>query len=616
MLYQNGTLILVGGSSVAAIDPENGKSKWNFKLPRSTYKGFIVTGDNKLIYQGVGKPPRIVCIDLKSKKTLWDVPGPSAKRYLYSAETLFITTSNSFHAYSAKDGKLLWEKKASKWSHPKGRNCAFFVNGLLWTQDRSGGIWTGRDPKTGEEKKRLVTPKEVGSRCSPAQATSRYFIDSSNVLMENATGKVDYVPAARSGCNFGWFAANGMVYSVPTGCGCYPMLRGLMGFGPENWRQPDQPTREKKDRIQKGPAYGTTPRSELRVPTSEWPMFRHDPGRSGATSETVEEDITLIWNTQPGDSVTAPVAAYSMVYAASPDTHQLFAFEAQTGKQRWSFTAGARVDMPPTLYNGLVFFGSRDGWVYCVRASDGQLVWRFLAAPEERYIGGYEQLESAWPAHSSVLVVNGKVYFGSGRNSELDGGINVYALDPVSGKTVWHTCVYKRKFHGRKASNSTRIVLKSPLISTGSSIAMHSLKIDLKTGKESIKEYSRIWHRFSCGAAHSSIGKFNLHTKKPKSRKNGKNTYWLMGVPAKGDPWSFQFECAMNTLILAGEKVIVGGPVTGTEKGTVMIFNALTGKKITSMEIPAKPVPGGLAVADSRLFVSTADGRLLCFVKK
>lgn len=55
-----------------------------------------------------------------------------------------------------------------------------------------------------------------------------------------------------------------------------------------------------------------------------------------------------------------------------------------------------------------VLFGSRDGWVYCLQASDGQLVWRFRAAPEERKMMAFEQLESTWPVHGSVLVQKGK----------------------------------------------------------------------------------------------------------------------------------------------------------------------------------------------------------------
>ena len=38
----------------------------------------------------------------------------------------------------------------------------------------------------------------------------------------------------------------------------------------------------------------------------------------------------------------------------------------------------------------MVLFGSKDGYAYCLRASDGQLVWRFLAAPTDRRIAHFD----------------------------------------------------------------------------------------------------------------------------------------------------------------------------------------------------------------------------------
>ena len=79
------------------------------------------------------------------------------------------------------------------------------------------------------------------------------------------------------------------------------------------------------------------------------------------------------------------------------------------------------VDSPPTIYPAdgqpLCLFGCRDGWVYCLRADDGELVWRFQAAPALRHIVSYGQLESAWPISGAVLVLDDKVYATAGRSS-------------------------------------------------------------------------------------------------------------------------------------------------------------------------------------------------------
>jgi hypothetical protein len=49
-----------------------------------------------------------------------------------------------------------------------------------------------------------------------------------------------------------------------------------------------------------------------------------------------------------------------------------------------------------------------------------------------------EQIESLWPVHGSVLVHEGIAYVAAGRSSYLDGGIELYGLDPATG-AVRHT---------------------------------------------------------------------------------------------------------------------------------------------------------------------------------
>ena len=79
--------------------------------------------------------------------------------------------------------------------------------------------------------------------------------------------------------------------------------------------------------------------------------------------------------------------------------------------------------------------------MYCLRASDGALAWRFRGLGD-RTICAYGQLESAWPVCGSVLVQGGVAYFAAGRNSFLDGGIFLYGLDPQTGRVIHHRRMY------------------------------------------------------------------------------------------------------------------------------------------------------------------------------
>ena len=71
--------------------------------------------------------------------------------------------------------------------------------------------------------------------------------------------------------------------------------------------------------------------------------------------------------------------------------------------------------------------------VYCVRAVDGTLVWRYRVAPLDRRAMAYEQLESLWPVHGSVLVRDDQVYAVAGRSIFLDGGLRMLRLNLVTG---------------------------------------------------------------------------------------------------------------------------------------------------------------------------------------
>ncbi|MCX5683537.1 MAG: PQQ-binding-like beta-propeller repeat protein, partial [Planctomycetota bacterium] len=146
--------------------------------------------------------------------------------------------------------------------------------------------------------------------------------------------------------------------------------------------------------------------------------------------------VKPIWQVALGGRLTPPVEAGGMVLVAARDANAVHAFDAKEGRPLWSFTAGGRIDSPPTVHEGLVLFGSADGWAYCLRASDGALAWRFRAAPEDRYVGAFGRIESAWPVHGSVLVLGGIAYLTAGRSTYLDGGTYAYGLDPKTGRVV------------------------------------------------------------------------------------------------------------------------------------------------------------------------------------
>ena len=241
----------------------------------------------------------------------------------------------------------------------------------------------------------------------------------------------------RGTCRLGAFPCNGLVYATPDPCSCYlsSKLNGLIALAPRGESSASTPDAHP---LRLGPAHcEEIPPASLVVDASlDWPMYRHDRRRSGSTGASLSPNLTEVWEVDLGSKPTSCVAVGDTLLVALPDSHQIVAMSARDGNRIWTFTADGRVDTPPTIDRDRAYFGSADGWLYCVRVSDGQLFWRLRGAPRERLVGALGGIESAWPIHGSPLVDDGVVYFTAGRSSFLDGGILAFAVDGQTGRVI------------------------------------------------------------------------------------------------------------------------------------------------------------------------------------
>jgi len=348
---------------------------------------------------------------------------------------------------SADTGKTLWTAPhpPSGYASPED---LLVAGGLVWsaatTNRRDPATFTGRDPRTGEVK--VEFPRDDGDhmshhRCHSARATDQY-------LLTSRTG-IEFVDFrqqhwtnhywVRGSCNYGIMPCNGLIYAPPHSCACFLLakLNGLNALASK--RQSSEVRGQKLERLQKGPAFGAVSDQHSAVREDDWPTYRHDGARSGMTKTTVPTSLQRQWQTSVDGQLTPPVIADGRVFVASIDSHTVHAIDAETGQHAWSFTAGGRVDSPPTAYRQRVLFGSHDGWVYCLRADNGVLVWRYRAAPVDQKMMANEQLESVWPVHGSVLVRDDVVFCVAGRAMWLDGGLRMVRLDADTGRQLSET---------------------------------------------------------------------------------------------------------------------------------------------------------------------------------
>jgi len=481
---------------VAAIDAASGKMRWK----TGDYVGLrsktgpmepishlsMAAGGRRVFFVDRNE---IISLNLTDGSEAWRVPRPEVPEHkmryniritdmctlLYHDGAVYFAQLNpdrridwreirgTLHAFTADTGKAMWTRRCSSWGwgHPAD---VFALQGLVWVTDFKNDFTLGLDPKTGEVKRKVSNHKAFDNahhhRCYRNKATTRYLMTSFRGLefIDWASGHTDLHHWARGTCRLGALPCNGMVYATPHPCDCYitSKLNGLLGLLPAREGEPaavaDEP------RLEKGPAYGpeiSDLRSEIsrdrrsQISDADWPTYRHDARRSGATAVAVPTPLEKIWQVDLGGALTSPVVAAGRVVVAAKDTRDVVALDAADGRELWRYTAGGRIDTPPTVHTGRVIFGCADGRVYCLRTGDGELAWRFRASPRDRTIGAFGRLESAWPVHGSVLVATsaeaprqggagGTVYCTAGRSSFLDGGIHAWALNIESGETVAH----------------------------------------------------------------------------------------------------------------------------------------------------------------------------------
>ena len=466
--YKVGKSNLAGSVELYALNLDKGTLLWSKRIANEYTGGtFAVKGGRVVFHSRDG----LTCLDCATGEALWTeiVPIKAAPPVtekanaavrrgkkpstsdLFSSniqptlvltdDTVFCAIHETITAKSLADGKTMWTAPAGK--NYKKSTEIFVANGLVWSRDLKG-----RDPKTGKVVRTLVqemTGPMAHDRCYRNRITHRYYLNS-------ATGGTDFLgldgslespnPWARSTCGLAVMPANGMIYNGPYVCQCAigTMASGLNALYNGSGNTGKQFTVEPAPRLVKGPAFGTPGRADATA--TDWPTYRYSNMRSAIAAAPTAVSLSPMWKVDIGSHPTAPVVAVDTVYVADRDSYILHALDRGTGKTRWTYIADGRIDSPPTYYRGMVLFGSRTGEVHCLRASDGQLVWKFSGMPERRLICDTGRLESAWPVNGSVMVFEDTAYFAAGRNSFLDGGIGVFALDPVTGtmkhgRMVW-----------------------------------------------------------------------------------------------------------------------------------------------------------------------------------
>ncbi|TVS20336.1 MAG: hypothetical protein EA424_04530 [Planctomycetaceae bacterium] len=191
---------------------------------------------------------------------------------------------------------------------------------------------------------------------------------------------------------------------------------------------------------------------ELGGQAGDWPQFRYDAGRTAASPHSLPDQLKLRWTRalpapRPAypneirlafDASYEPVVLGDTMFVPSMVTDSVTALDTGTGEERWCFFAEGPVRFAPVAWEDKVYFVSDDGYLYCVDAGDGSLLWRFRGLPadrQDRRVMGDGRMVSLWPARGGPVLSEGVIYFAAGLFPTE--GVFVHAVDAQSGKAVW-----------------------------------------------------------------------------------------------------------------------------------------------------------------------------------
>lgn len=404
----------------------------------------------------------------------------------------------------------------------------------------------------------------------------------------------------------------------------------------------------------------------------EWPCYKKDGARSSVTGERLRFPLAPVWQyepdqaprpcwPQPGremhrndfDYAFQPVIARELVYFGSSADDTVRALDLKTGVPRWRFTTGGPVRFAPHVWRGRCYFGSDDGFAYCVTASEGALVWKVRLAPSDRQLLGNGRMISRWPCRTGVLVAGGVAFVTAGMWPS--DGVYVYALNARTGEQIWCNdtsgSIFMPYPHagsyaiGGVAPQGYLLVSKNVLlVPTGRSVPA---AFDRRTGK--LLYYHAAENKYNGGTWGTVNGAFFFnpaHTGAPdviielgesgprpgdgmlkcdvatgktvarienrhrvvshRGRLYAIGSGTVAALDGEDAVWSAEHP-RVYSMALARRSLLVGGA------GSITAFSKKDGKPVWRCELDGQA--RGLAIAKGRLVAATDKGTIICYAR-
>ena len=187
---------------------------------------------------------------------------------------------------------------------------------------------------------------------------------------------------------------------------------------------------------------------------ADWPSYRANLSRSAQTETSVSKILKPAWiyhSTHrpipawplPGeetprmhtDRAFHVVTQNQTAFFGSSVDHQIRAVDTRTGELQWRFYADGAIRFAPQVAQNHLYFGSDDGYVYCLDLATGTQVWRYRPGPADERIIGTGRMIATWPVRTGLAVQDDVVYAAAGIFPYE--GLYITALNATTGAEIW-----------------------------------------------------------------------------------------------------------------------------------------------------------------------------------
>ncbi len=181
-------------------------------------------------------------------------------------------------------------------------------------------------------------------------------------------------------------------------------------------------------------------------------MWRYDAEHRAASPEELPEKLQLQWTLKfspreqvwddplnhdlmPYDRVFEPIVLGQRMFVSFNDSDKVVAYATTDGSELWRFYTDGPVRLPPVGHQGKVYVTSDDGFLYCLAADTGEVLWKFRGGPAPTKVLGNKRVISAWPARGGPVIRGDRVYFAASIWPFM--GTFIYSLNADTGAVEW-----------------------------------------------------------------------------------------------------------------------------------------------------------------------------------